>query len=132
MRSSPSEAALLRGSCLCAGVRYHAALPANHASHCYCTMCQKHHGAAAGSYVNLASDGFVIDAGLDLITEFASSPPARRGFCSVCGSSLYWRSSESPESIAVTIGTLDEAWQGPIEKEWFVEQKPDWLPSNMG
>lgn len=118
----------LRGSCLCGGVRYRAALPANHASHCYCTMCRKHHGAAAGSYVNVASEGFVIEQGDDLITEFASSPPARRGFCSVCGASLYWRSSESPGAIALTLGTLDEDYAGPVEREWFPEQKPQWLP----
>lgn len=118
----------LRGSCLCGGVRYHAALPTYHASHCYCTMCRKHHGAGAGSYVNVASDGFVVDEGLELITEFASSPPARRGFCSVCGASLYWRSSESPGSIAVTLGTLDTPYQGTVEKIWFPEQKPAWLP----
>ena len=119
---------VLRGGCLCGGVRYSAGVPANHASHCYCSMCRKHHGAAAGSYVNVASEGFVIEQGDDLITEFASSPPARRGFCSVCGSSLYWRSSESPEAIAVTMGTLDEDYAGPVEREWFAEQKPRWLP----
>lgn len=92
-------------------------------------MCRKHHGAAAGSYVNVASDGFVVEEGDELITEFASSPPARRGFCSVCGSSLYWRSSESPESIALTLGTLDADYAGAVEKELFVEQKPEWLPA---
>jgi hypothetical protein len=124
-----NEAAILRGSCLCGGVRYRASLPAYHASHCYCTMCRKHHGAAAGSYINVASDGFVVEEGDELIAEFASSPPARRGFCSVCGSSLYWRSSESPESIALTLGTLDADYAGAVEKELFVEQKPGWLPA---
>lgn len=128
MSTSSSAAGQLRGSCLCGGVRYRADLPTYHASHCYCTMCRKHHGAGAGSYVNVASEGVVVDEGADLITEFASSPPARRGFCSVCGSSRYWRSSESPESIAVTLGTLDEEYTGPVEKIWFAEQKPSWLP----
>jgi hypothetical protein len=128
MSTSTSASGQLHGSCLCGGVQYHAALPTYHASHCYCTMCRKHHGAAAGSYVNVASAGFVVDQGETLIAEFASSPPARRGFCKVCGSSLYWRSSESPESIAVTMGTLDEAYRGPVEKIWFAEQEPAWLP----
>ena len=46
---------MLKGSCLCGGVRYRADGAVEHASHCYCTMCQKQHGAAAGSYANLAS-----------------------------------------------------------------------------
>ncbi|MYM83233.1 hypothetical protein GTP44_14865 [Duganella sp. FT50W] len=59
----------LQGSCLCGGVRYRAALPVSHASHCYCTMCQKQHGAAAGSYANVASAGFAIEQGAHLITD---------------------------------------------------------------
>lgn len=132
MSTSTSETGQLHGSCLCGGVRYHATLPVNHASHCYCTMCRKHHGAGAGSYVNVASRGFVIDTGQSLITEFASSPMARRGFCSVCGSSLYWRSLDELDAIALALGTLDEDYQGPVEKTWFAEQKPAWLPVRSG
>lgn len=34
-------------------------------------------------------------------------PSVAYGFCSVCGSSLFWRSTPSPELIAITAGTLD-------------------------
>lgn len=122
------DQAYLRGGCLCGGVRYRAALPVAHASHCYCTMCQKQHGAAAGSYANVASAGFVIEQGAGLITEYASSGHGRRGFCRVCGSTLFWRSTESPDRIAITLGTLEPGYAGPVEREWFVENKPAWLP----
>lgn len=118
----------LHGSCLCGGVRYRAALPVFHASHCYCTMCQKQHGAAAGSYANVGSAGFVVEQGAELVTEYASSDSGRRGFCRVCGSTLFWRSTESPERIAITLGTLEPAYDGPVQRELFVENKPAWLP----
>ncbi|TFW18097.1 GFA family protein [Duganella callida] len=118
----------LRGSCLCGGIRYRAALPASHASHCYCTMCQKQHGAAAGSYANLASAGFVVEQGAALVTEYASSTHGRRGFCRVCGSTLFWRSEESPDRIAITLGTMEPEYAGAVEKEWYPENKPAWLP----
>jgi hypothetical protein len=123
-----SAARFLYGSCLCGGVRYRAALPVAHASHCYCTMCQKQHGAAAGSYANVASAGFVIEQGNGLITEYASSDHGRRGFCRVCGSTLFWRSTESPDRIAITLGTMEPEYAGEVEREWFVENKPAWLP----
>jgi hypothetical protein len=123
-----TESTYLRGSCLCGGVRYRAALPVSHASHCYCTMCQKQHGAAAGSYANVASAGFVLEQGADLITEYASSDHGRRDFCRVCGSTLFWRSTESPDRIAIALGTLEPEYAGKVEREWFVENKPAWLP----
>lgn len=122
------SAADLHGSCLCGGVRYRAALPVAHASHCYCSMCQKQHGAAAGSYANVASAGLVIEQGAELLTEYASSGHGRRSFCRVCGSTLFWRSTESPDRIAITLGTLEPEYTGPVEREWFVEHKPAWLP----
>ncbi|MRW92931.1 GFA family protein [Duganella sp. FT80W] len=118
----------LHGSCLCGGVRYRAALPVFHASHCYCTMCQKQHGAAAGSYANVAGAGFVVEQGAELITEYASSAEGRRGFCRVCGSTLFWRSTQSPDRIAITLGTLEPEYDGIVQRELFVDQKPAWLP----
>jgi hypothetical protein len=118
----------LRGVCLCGGVAYRAEGPVHHASHCYCTMCQKQHGAAAGSYANVGSAGYVIERGAELVTEYASSELGRRGFCRVCGSNLFWRSTDSPDRIAVTLGTLEPEYDGPVERELFTETKPAWLP----
>ncbi|MRW85363.1 GFA family protein [Pseudoduganella sp. FT26W] len=123
-----SDAAYLHGRCLCGGIRYRAALPVFHASHCYCTMCQKQHGAAAGSYANVASAGLVIEHGAALITEYASSDDGRRDFCRVCGSTLFWRSTAAPDRVAITLGTMEPAYSGPVERELFVEHKPAWLP----
>ncbi|SHN31614.1 Uncharacterized conserved protein [Duganella sacchari] len=123
-----SDAGYLHGSCLCGGVTYRAALPVSHASHCYCRMCQKQHGAAAGSYANVASAGLVIEQGADLIAEYASSDHGRRDFCRGCGSTLFWRSTQSPDRIAITLGTMEPEYAGQVTREWFVENKPAWLP----
>ncbi|MCC2971877.1 GFA family protein [Massilia sp. IC2-476] len=119
---------MLRGSCLCGAVRYSAAGPVESASHCYCTMCQKQHGAGAGTYANVARAGLKIEQGDAFITEYASSSHGRRAFCRQCGSTLFWRSEESPERIAVTLGTLDEPYTGPVERELYLDTKPSWLP----
>jgi hypothetical protein len=119
---------MLQGSCLCGGIAYRAEGPVNGASHCYCTMCQKQHGAAAGSYANVPTAGFVIERGADLMTEYASSDHGRRGFCRVCGSTLFWRSTQTPDRIAVSLGTLEPEYDGPVDRELFPETKPKWLP----
>ena len=119
---------VLRGSCLCGGVAYRADGPARHASHCYCTMCQKQHGAASGTYANVARATFAYERGEALVTEYASSDHGRRGFCKVCGSTLYWRSTQAEDRIAVTLGTLDTAFAGTVWRELHTETKPAWLP----
>ena len=120
---------MLKGSCLCGGLVYRAGGPVHHASHCYCTMCQKQHGAAAGSYVNVDAAALVIERGADLLTEYASSDHGRRGFCKVCGSTLFWRSTQSPDNIAIALGTLEPAFEGEVQRELHVEHKPRWLPT---
>lgn len=88
-------------------------------------MCQKQHGAASGTCANIARAGLTIERGESVITEYASSEHARRAFCTLCGSTLFWRSEESPDRIAVT---LDTPLNEPVEIEVYADQKPVWLP----
>lgn len=120
---------MLRGSCLCRAVVYSADGPVDHASHCYCTMCQKQHGAGAGSYANVARAGLRIERGEEFVIEYASSDHGRRAFCRQCGSTLFWRSEASPERIAITLGTFDSPFTEPVEVELYTETKPAWLPT---
>ena len=119
---------MLRGSCLCRAVVYSAAGTVESASHCYCTMCQKQHGAGAGSYANIERAELVIERGQALITEFASSEHGRRAFCQMCGSTLFWRSEQSPDRIAVALGTIDSGFVESVEIEFHTDNKPSWLP----
>lgn len=119
---------MLRGSCLCGAVAYQVAGPIENASHCYCTMCQKQHGAAAGSYANVGRAGLSIERGEESIIEYASSDHGRRAFCRHCGSTLFWRSEASPARISVTLGTLDVPFLEPVEIELHADTKPSWLP----
>jgi hypothetical protein len=120
----------LHGSCLCGGVEYRAdKKSARGASHCYCTMCQKQHGAASGTYANVASAGFSFVKGADLVTEYHSSEHGRRGFCKVCGSTLTWRSTQAPDRIAITLGTMEPEYDGPVREELHTDTKPRWLPT---
>lgn len=118
----------IRGSCLCGGITYKAQGPFFRSSHCYCDNCRKQHGAAAGSYVNVNSEGFVIERGKNLLVEFESSEYGRRGFCKTCGSTLTFRTTLEPERIALALGAMDTPYDKPLEREWFVERKPAWVP----
>jgi hypothetical protein len=76
----------------------------------------------------VAASGYVVERGAGMIAEYASSSQGRRGFCRVCGASLYWRSTGEPDSIDLSLGTFDPAWTGIVERELYPEHKPSWLP----
>ncbi len=96
-----------RGGCLCGGVRYEISGPLGHASHCHCSMCRKHHGAAFGSYGSVRRAEFRWVSDEALVARFASSPGIERGFCRQCGSTLFWDAIENAGSFGVALGTLD-------------------------
>ena len=50
-------------------------------------------------------------------------------FASNAGSTLFWRSEQSPARIAVTLGTLDSPFTGPVGIELHTDTKPSWLPA---
>lgn len=75
---------MVRGSCLCGGIRFEAArVPL--IVLCHCSMCRKSNGAAfdCGAMVPAADFRFV--QGADLVERFESSPGNHRCFCRVCG-----------------------------------------------
>ena len=116
-----------KGSCLCGAVRYEIRGPIERTSNCWCTMCQKQHGAASGPYANVATRDLHVE-GADMIAYYASSPGVRRGFCKVCGSTLSWQSDASGERIAVSLGTFDTPYQGKVTHDLYLDSKPGWLP----
>jgi DNA-binding transcriptional regulator YbjK len=78
--------AVATGSCLCGTVRYEIEGPFEVTSHCHCSMCRKHHGAALATFVTIPLSGFRWVAGEDTLSTFQSSAYGKRTFCSKCGS----------------------------------------------
>jgi hypothetical protein len=115
------------GSCLCGKVKYQISGELSNASHCHCTMCQKGHGAACGSYANALRTDFMFVQGEEFVESYRSSPSVTRTFCRVCGSNLQWMSEEKHrESVSIALGTLDSSFVPTSQKHIFVETKASW------
>jgi len=59
------------------------------------------------------------------VTSYASSGHADRGFCSTCGTHLYYF-AKSAGIHAVPIGIFDDQTGLPFRAEIFVDERPDY------
>ena len=114
---------MVKGSCLCGAVRFTVTgdLPAPTA--CHCTKCRKHTGHfEAGT--DVPRDRVKID-GASTLTWFRSSDRARRGFCSVCGSSLFFEPDRAGW-IGINMGAFDTPTGTKLAAHVFVGAKGDY------
>ena len=111
------------GSCLCGRVKFDVEgdLPAPTA--CHCTMCRKHSGHYEAS-TDIARDKLKI-SGEEHITWYQSSEKVRRGFCAVCGSSLFFDPPHL-DWIAVAMGAFDSPTKAKLAQHIFVADKGDY------
>lgn len=120
---------LHQGSCLCGAIHYEARAEIKAASHCHCSMCQKAHGAAFGSYGNVPVGSFAFTQGADLVRHRESSPGVTRSFCTQCGSPLTWHSEHGDAAawISFSLGTLDTPFTpGKALRSIHQESVPPW------
>lgn len=101
-----SHEPILTGGCLCGAVRYETTARPFAAEYCHCRMCQKGAGAVVVSWMDFRTEQVTWTAGQP--TEYKSSKTARRGFCSWCGGTLTFRSTQHPDYITLTIASLDD------------------------
>ena len=108
----PGEPTIL-GACLCGAVQFEVTPPTKWCAHCHCTMCRRAHGAGAVTWFGARSDSFRLAAGQERLQWYRSSPAARRGFCSACGSMLFFEGERWPGEIHIARASVP----GPIDRE---------------
>ena len=76
------------GGCYCRHVRYRASDVSRQVTECHCSQCRKQAGHRYASTGAKTSD-IEIDGAAN-ITWYRATLYAKRGFCSTCGSALFW------------------------------------------
>ena len=79
----------LKASCLCSGVKF--TTKGNHrdVQNCHCIQCMKTHGHHA-AYTNVEEQNIKFIK-KSTLKWFRSSKRAKRGFCSKCGASIFFK-----------------------------------------
>lgn len=112
-----------RGSCLCGAVRFEVdgALPPPDA--CHCTICRKVSGHFFAS--TDVPRSLVTIHGEDKLTWYRSSEKVRRGFCSTCGSPLFFDPIHK-DWIGITMGSFDRPTDTRLAIHIFVADQGDY------
>ena len=119
---SPAEAT---GGCFCGAIRYRIDAASTDVSHCHCTICRRTTGAPFVTWTTVPAQAFTYTSGAP--TEFHSTPHAVRQLCPTCGTALTFRRHDRPDSIDVTVGSMDHPdLVHPTSHVWTTSRLP-WL-----
>lgn len=122
-----SEVQIIRGSCLCGAVRFEVTPPTKWCAHCHCTMCRRAHGAAMVTWFGAHHSSFRLIAGAERLQWYQSSAPARRGFCSACGTPMFFEGERWPNEIHVARATVAGAIDREPSAHVFYDLRVGWL-----
>jgi len=117
------------GGCYCGRVRYQARGISRDVVECHCSQCRKQAGHRYASTGAKTSE--VEIEGAENITWFRASPDAERGFCSTCGSHLFWRQCDE-DYTSILAASLDAPSGLRMTKHIFVDDKADYYQIDDG
>ena len=115
---------LAAGRCECGGVSYVVAGPLRAVWNCHCHRCRRftgHHMAVTASSLDRVS--FISDSTL---TWYSPDPSVEYGFCSTCGSSLFWRAAAQPGHLSICAGSIDPPTGLRTTTAWWMAEHGDY------
>lgn len=110
----------IEGQCLCGAVtvRAHLEKPALRA--CHCDMCRRH---TSSMFISVANDPYSVEI-TGPAKSFQSSDWAERGFCEICGSTL-WYGTNADGAKHLAAGVFNNAADAEMRIEFYADMIPD-------
>ena len=94
------------GGCLCGAVRYEVHGPLRAVVMCHCTQCRRMTGHIMAATAARHRDFRLLSE--EGLRWYTSSEEARRGFCMLCGSTLFWQGA-ARDYLSIAAGSLDDS-----------------------
>lgn len=126
---SPETAATHTGSCLCGQVRITVRGELGAADACHCVQCRRQSGHYFAS-TNVPRAALSV-TGMEHVRWYQASAQVRRGFCSHCGSVLFW-DPPARDWIAIAMGAFDAPTGSRLTKHIFVAEQGDYYSITDG
>ena len=110
-------------SCHCEGVKLKIKGKLRHVINCHCFDCMKTHGNYA-AYTNCLENN-IIFINKKTLKWYQSSKIAKRGFCSICGGSIFYKLLKS-KNISIAVGMFRNPTKLKTHSNIFVKGKLDY------
>jgi hypothetical protein len=122
---------MIKGSCLCGGVRFEIERAVGPFELCHCSRCRKISGSAFIAAIGVQRADFRFVAGQGLVVSYDApildAPPAYRStFCKRCGSPVPDPTSTEPW-FEIAAGLLDDDPQLQPDRHIMVDRKAPWF-----
>lgn len=117
--------------CSCGAVALSLPGPTNRVAVCHCIDCQRRTGAPFGVGVFYPIEAVTV-SGMprEYVRAAESGGKVRFYFCTVCGSTVYWKADNLPAMIGVALGAIaDPNFPAPT-KSVFEQSKHAWVEIN--
>lgn len=118
-----------KGSCLCGAVQINVQDELSQPNACHCTACRKQSGHF-GASVDVPRSALSV-IGEEHVRWYRSSEKVRRGFCSICGATLFWDPIHR-DWTAVAMGVFDGRTDTNLSMHIFVAEKGDYYTIDDG
>jgi hypothetical protein len=109
-------------SCLCGSVKIDVTNVNPKFTVCHCDTCRNWGG---GPFFAVQCGTEVVIKGAENVKEYNSSPWASRGFCSTCGTHLFYRLNKSGR-YNMPVGLFSKVDNLVMTMQYFSDQRPDY------
>ena len=110
-------------TCLCKGVKIKVKGKLRHVINCHCSQCLKTHGNYA-AYTACPEDNITF-INKRTLKWYKSSKIAKRGFCSICGASIFYKILKS-DNISIAAGMFRNPTKLKTHSNIFTKGKSDY------
>jgi len=119
----------LVGSCMCGSVRYEIRGDPRDVVACHCIECRKSSGHFTAATATKPENLILLSH--RFLKWYRSSSTAQRGFCSHCGSTLFWKPN-SGDRISIYVGAIDGETRLSLKSHIYVNEKGDYYVIDDG
>ena len=127
LRDAGDPRPVIAGGCLCGAVRYEVAGPFLRASHCHCSRCRKHSGAAVLTQGRVRRGDFRLLSGEESLRVYRPAEGAAvKAFCVRCGSSLFGGTWPEGPEVSIRLGSVDGDPGIRPQAHTFVDSRAPW------
>ncbi|MBK5010139.1 GFA family protein [Pseudomonas sp. S60] len=116
---------MTEGGCHCGALRYRLEGDLSDVAHCHCSICRRVSGGLVVTWVTLPRSGFSWLQGVP--SCYVAPASCSRYFCGRCGAHLALVTSHSPDTVDVTVATLEQPERVRANRHIWVGSRVPWL-----